>query len=213
VLGSATSAWGVYGISQGTGVNGAAVRAQGNGIGLFATNNSSDATIVATNGTTGDIFRGFVNGGALVFQVTGAGNVNAHGSFNPGSLDYADRLPSEPGLEPGDVIGIGSNGILRKTSRPNDASVAGVYSTRPGVEGHDEAERRTTVPVALAGMIPVKVTTENGPIRPGDLLVSSSAPGRAMRAGVAPAPGTVIGKAMGTLERGSGTVAMLVMLR
>ncbi|HET7452283.1 MAG TPA: hypothetical protein VFL12_06045, partial [Thermoanaerobaculia bacterium] len=69
------------------------------------------------------------------------------------------------------------------------------------------------VPLAVAGMIPVEVTGENGPIRPGDLLVSSSTPGHAMRAPDSPRPGTVIGKAMQALESGTGTIEMLVMLR
>jgi hypothetical protein len=67
--------------------------------------------------------------------------------------------------------------------------------------------------LALAGRVPVKVTAENGPIRPGDLLVASSTPGHAMRAPQRVAPGTVVGKAMGTLEQRRGVVEMLVMLR
>ena len=217
VLGSSSSSWGVYGIGLGTGVNGAAVRADGNGIGLFATNDSdSDSAIVATNASSsGYVFKGFGAGGAVqAFFVTSAGEVSAHGSFHAGGIDYADRLAAEDALEPGDVVAIGPDGILRKTSRPSDPSVAGVYSTKPGVEGRDESERRATMPLALAGVIPVKVSTENGPIRPGMLLVSSSTPGRAMRAPEDPAPGTVIGKAMGgAVDPETQTVPMLVMLR
>jgi len=67
--------------------------------------------------------------------------------------------------------------------------------------------------LALAGVVPVKVTAENGPIAPGDLLVSSSTPGHAMCGGDNPPAGTVIGKALGALAAGSGTILMLVMLR
>lgn len=35
--------------------------------------------------------------------------------------------------------------------------------------------------LALLGIVPVKVTDEGAPIRPGDLLVISSTPGYAMR--------------------------------
>src|SRR5690606_33590563 len=35
--------------------------------------------------------------------------------------------------------------------------------------------------VGITGLIPTKVTNEGGPIRRGDLLVSSSTPGHAMR--------------------------------
>jgi hypothetical protein len=67
--------------------------------------------------------------------------------------------------------------------------------------------------LALAGRVPVKVSAENGKIQPGDLLVASSTPGHAMRAPKNPAAGTVIGKALGVLERGTGSLEMLVMLR
>jgi len=68
------------------------------------------------------------------------------------------------------------------------------------------------VPLALAGVVPVKVCAESGAIQPGDLLVASGTAGRAMR-GENPPAGTVIGKALGTLAEGEGVIDMLVMLR
>jgi hypothetical protein len=47
----------------------------------------------------------------------------------------------------------------------------------------------------------------------GDLLVASSAPGRAKRAPADPAVGTVIGKALEPFEGARGTITMLVMSR
>ena len=47
--------------------------------------------------------------------------------------------------------------------------------------------------MALIGKVPVKVTTANGPIAPGDLLTSSARPGVAMKA---TAPGPTIGMAL-----------------
>jgi hypothetical protein len=92
-------------------------------------------------------------------------------------VDYADRLPAETGIEAADVVVIGADGVLRRSTRANETDVAGVYSTRPGVVGREEEETRATIPVALAGVTPVKADVENGPIHPGDLLVSSSSPG------------------------------------
>ena len=69
------------------------------------------------------------------------------------------------------------------------------------------------IPVAITGVVPVKVTAENGPIRPGDLLTSSSSVGKAMRAGMHPAVGTVLGKSLGFLSRRQGVITMLVMQR
>ena len=67
-------------------------------------------------------------------------------------------------------------------------------------------------PLALTGLVKVKVDAQYGAIRPGDLLVSSPTAGHAMRAEDAPA-GTVIGKALEPLDAGTGRVLMLVMPR
>ena len=66
--------------------------------------------------------------------------------------------------------------------------------------------------LALIGVVPVKATAENGPIRPGDLLVSSSTPGYVMRCGIpAECKGAIVGKALEPLEEGTGMIEMLVM--
>jgi subtilisin family serine protease len=66
--------------------------------------------------------------------------------------------------------------------------------------------------LALLGRVPVKATTENGPIRAGDLLTSSSKPGYAMRCeSAAQCEGAIIGKALEALEEGEGVILMIVM--
>ena len=58
----------------------------------------------------------------------------------------------------------------------------------------------------MLGQVPTKCITENGTISPGDLLVTSSTPGYAMKAGASPSIGTIIGKALDTLtDTGSGS--------
>jgi len=60
----------------------------------------------------------------------------------------------------------------------------------------------------------VKVTDEGGPIEPGDLLVSSSTPGYAMRWDADSAGGDscgLIGKALEALEKGTGVILVLLM--
>jgi hypothetical protein len=214
VLGDSGTGFGVVAKSGGTGLNGAALRADGNGIAVYATNNSTDSTMVLGNGNSGGWFIKGFGGGAVSpqFAVSSQGAVTAL-SFNGNSNDFADRLPSQVGLAPGDVVAIGPDGRLLRTTRANETDVAGVYSTQPAMIAGLEKQGTSQVPLAVAGMIPVKVTTQNGPIHPGDLLVSSSISGHAMKAPEMPAPGTVIGKAMQTLESGRGTVEMLVMLR
>jgi len=66
--------------------------------------------------------------------------------------------------------------------------------------------------LALLGRVPVKATTENGPIRIGDLLTSASRPGYAMRcADAKQCEGAIIGKALESLEQGTGIIEILVM--
>jgi hypothetical protein len=148
-------------------------------------------------------------------------HVDANGTFVSGS-DFAESLPargSRASYQPGDVLSVRTSrpGQVVKSSRPRDRALIGVYSTRPAVLGADKGGitrvGRNEVPVAITGIVPVKVSAENGAIHPGDLLTSSNTPGRAMNAGRSPAIGTVLGKSLGTLARGQGTIKMLVMLR
>jgi hypothetical protein len=122
--------------------------------------------------------------------------------------------------EPGDLLAIDAqqSGRFVKTAKPYATLVAGVFSTKPGVLGSSHAlgteEFYSEVPLAITGIVPCKVTSENGPIHRGDLLVSSSRPGYAMRGtDRSRMTGAVIGKALEPLEAGSGTVQVLITLQ
>jgi subtilisin family serine protease len=66
--------------------------------------------------------------------------------------------------------------------------------------------------LALLGRVPVKATTESGPIRPGDLLTSASKPGYAMRCeDIHRCEGAIIGKALEALDKGEGVILILLM--
>jgi hypothetical protein len=68
--------------------------------------------------------------------------------------------------------------------------------------------------MAMVGIVPTNVTAENGPIHRGDLLVTSSASGYAMKGtDRSRLVGAVIGKAMGSLETGTGVIEVLVTLQ
>lgn len=143
----------------------------------------------------------------------GAGGVNT--TCAPNCADYAETMDADEtatSYEPGDVLVVDQEGLISLSSTPYATNVVGVYSTRPAFLAR-AGDSDNQVPVALVGVVPVKVSAENGPIHPGDLLVASSTPGHAMRASAEPAPGTVIGKALGSLESGAGVIEMLVMLR
>jgi hypothetical protein len=151
----------------------------------------------------------------LVFYVNSSGNVYADGVYTSPAQDFAEMLPSADGLEPGDVLVVGENGELVRSTEPGQSSVVGVYSTKPGFLGGSRGEETATgrAPLAIMGIVPVKAVNGGGPIRPGDLLVTSSVAGHAMKAGEVPKIGTVIGKALEGLDGESGMIRMLVMLQ
>ncbi len=106
---------------------------------------------------------------------------------------------------------INEDGGIRRSYAPFASNVVGIISTNPAQVLRDGMEN--AVPVVLSGIVPCKVTAENGEIKPGDLLVSSTTPGRAMKAGKNPPQGTVIGKAVTKFDKDVGVVDVLVMLR
>jgi hypothetical protein len=96
-------------------------------------------------------------------------------------------------------------------------------SSKPGLllnSTRDDIEEDTLFPVALCGRVPCKVVEENGPIKRGDLLTTSSTPGHAMKALSVTAgeqeiyrSGTIVGKALGSLESGTGVIEIFVTSR
>ena len=117
----------------------------------------------------------------------------------------SEFFPTSSSIEAGDVVvdDPDERGSVRRTDRPADRTVVGI-ALSPVVNGRVE--------VALASVVEGRVDAAYGAILPGDLLVSSPTPGAAMLA-TAPAPGTVLGKALEPLESGVETIRVLVMLR
>ncbi len=181
-------------------------------------------------------------GADLEFRVDGDGDVFADGAYTgPADFAEMIRVSTGAStVEPGDVVVIdpGSARSVVKSTTAESSLVCGVYSTKPGVVGSerewdvpapagsleaaagervplkrdDMARLYGEVPVAVIGIVPTKVSAENGPIRPGDLLVTSNTPGHAMRA-KAPQPGTIVGKALDSLGAGTGVIRVLVTLQ
>jgi hypothetical protein len=69
------------------------------------------------------------------------------------------------------------------------------------------------IPLAVVGIVRCKVTAENGAIARGDLLVTSSRPGYAMKGTDAGRMlGAVVGKALQPLAQGTGAIEVLLTL-
>jgi len=89
--------------------------------------------------------------------------------------DLAERYESDQPMESGDVVKIGGDKEITKTTSQADAQVFGVISTQPAYRMNADAGEDSTHPyVALSGRVPCKV---KGPVNKGDRLVSSDEPG------------------------------------
>jgi hypothetical protein len=154
------------------------------------------------------------NTGAVFRIERATGNVCTDGSLNAGGADVAEYISVLERLEPGDVVELDPHNPrqYRKARSAHSLLVAGVISTRPGVVLGARAHAEGRALLALLGRVPVKATTENGPIRPGDLLTSASQPGYAMRCvDITQCDDAIIGKALEALDTDEGVILMLVM--
>lgn len=113
--------------------------------------------------------------------------------------------------EAGDVVLISDkddNADVMKSSGSFANRIAGVISQDPKIY---MGSNKHKVPLALAGIVKCKASNENGEIKKGDLLVTASLPGHAMKAMPDEVKsGMIIGKAMESLNLETGKILILV---
>ena len=214
---------GVIGESpQETGVRGAGKTGgsfEGTFEGVHAVSHHAVAAGVAGfNDSTGaGIFGHSTGGPAGYFD----GNVTVTGDILlPGAADCAENFDMQGGvaLQPGSVVVIDREGVMRECAAAYDKKVAGVISGaglyKPGIilDGQSPSDNRQ--PVALVGKVYCKVDAQYSSIDFGDMLTSSPTPGHAMKVtDASKAFGAVLGKALGSLASGTGEVPILVCLQ
>lgn len=148
------------------------------------------------------------------------GNVNVSGNIAAKYQDIAEWVPATHDMVPGTVVVLDrttDNQVTPSLTR-YDTAVAGVVSRQPGLILGEQAAGAEQV--ATTGRVKVRVDASRAPIRIGDLLVTSDKPGLAMRSmpisvgGVeVHRPGTIIGKALESLEKGEGEILVLLSLQ
>jgi len=161
---------------------------------------------------------GFWNNAAGAWMHIGCSSI----TINGGS-DLAEPFKISSGqaeVPQGAVVVIDKKnpGQLKMSDQPYDRHVAGVVSgangINPGIQMQQQGLLDGGKNVALTGRVYVLADASNGPIEPGDLLTTSSAPGRAMKVtDYAKAQGAILGKAMSSLSEGKGMVLVLVTLQ
>ena len=148
------------------------------------------------------------------------GNIDVGGNINAKYQDMAEWVESSQPLTAGTVVVLDpdKNNQVVASTQSYDSRVAGVISPQPGIALGDRGEGR--VLVAATGRVRVKVDASNGPIKIGDLLVTSDKEGFAMKSmpvefgGVRMhRPGTLIGKALEPLASGTGEILVLLSLQ
>ena len=134
--------------------------------------------------------------------------------------DVAEWVDSAEPLAAGTLVVIddASANRVEASTESYDSRVAGAVSAQPGVVLGEPGAGR--VLVAQSGRVRIKVDATYGPIRAGDLLVTSPTKGAAMRSepidvgGVKMhRPGTLIGKALEPLAQGTGDILVLLTLQ
>lgn len=127
--------------------------------------------------------------------------------------DVAEYVASNESLEPGDVVIIDSHSEnrFRRCTEVADRRVAGIISSAPTIIVGLEKPGEKKYPLALAGIVPCKVIAVE-PIRPGDLLTTSTQKGYAQKASD-PKLGSIVGKALEGLSAGEGIIKVLITLQ
>ncbi|MBN8786811.1 MAG: hypothetical protein J0I84_06965 [Terrimonas sp.] len=152
---------------------------------------------------------------AAVFK----GNVHVHGDILLMNADIAEDFTIADSLaEVGSVMVFDKDGSLIPCNNPYDKKVVGVISGagsyKPGMILDKQKEMTNRLPIALMGKVYCKVDADFNPIEIGDLLTTSATLGCAMKAiDSSKSFGTVIGKALMSLDAGKGLIPILVTLQ
>jgi hypothetical protein len=198
---------GVVGRNDGNYAGVKGINETGGGIGVLAEVHADGTALVANVDNV-------ANGNPAVFKVNGTNvariDKTGRGFFNGGTqmsgadvAEMFDITGNTTDYEPGDVLVISQteDRKVQKSATPYSNLVAGIYATKPGVllteKNAEEDQLDDMVPMGVIGVIPTKVCLEGGAIKRGDMLVTSSIPGVAMKADPDKVKvGQVIGKAL-----------------
>lgn len=146
------------------------------------------------------------------------------GDIRLGNADVAEEFDLADGVlaPPGTVVVLDDHGRVAPCSAAASSRVVGVVSGaggyRPGIvldsRGGGPSTARSRVGVAMVGKVGCLVDATAAALGVGDLLVTSPRSGHAMPLNPVDAqPGTILGKALGRLDRGTGLVDVLVALQ
>jgi hypothetical protein len=177
---------------------------------------------LALRDSDGGITAGALKGSSITTPTINAGSSNnsngviygqwtlaAQATLQATYADLAERYASDRAYNPGTVTVIGGDAEITLCLERAAVNWAGVISTNPAFKLNGGAGTDASHPyVALTGKVPCLVV---GPIKKGDLLVTSKYPGHAEAWQPGDSPLAVIGKALESLDGdGTGTIQIKV---
>lgn len=182
---------------------------------VFRTPTTTEQMRIDTNGVQIG-----TNPAATAIKLTVLGAIDVKGNIAAKYQDLAEWVPSFGQPEPGTVVIVSQDATnhVAPSATSYDTRVAGVVSAQPGVILGEPGP--SSVKVATTGRVRVRVDATIAPIAIGDLLVTSDKSGYAMKSqpfdigGMSiHRPGTLIGKALESLESGTGEILVLLALQ
>jgi hypothetical protein len=183
-----------------------AVIYQGRMIGLFGSNNTNPINTVDIynfgSSNAEEIFyignssgAGPSNGKLFRFDATGRAFTSEQGGWFSVGADYAEYMyTKDTSLRSGEIVKLDTTvtevkgGGIERVTKSRDSEVIGVISTEPGFVGNikDVNNILNNDPnwklLSMVGQVEVIVNCENGEIRPGDRITTSSTAGEGMKA-------------------------------
>ena len=149
-----------------------------------------------------------ITAGASPSYIYGTWQLAGGATFQATFADLAERYASDAIYAPGTVLVIGGTHEVTITTQRADTSRAGIVSTNPAYTLNATAGTDETHPyIALAGRVPCMVI---GPVKKGDLLVTSSRPGFAESAQEGDSPNAVLGRALENFNGDEGVIEVKV---
>jgi hypothetical protein len=176
---------------------------QTSGIAFFKNTYSTSSTApvvviqtgIATTGATGggEYLRFLNSSGVSIGRIRVGSTASTVAYSTSAAADFAEYVIASEPTEAGDLIAFSNNKYIKASAGD---SLAGIHSSSPSFIGNEGiSEQPNALPLAMSGIVKLKVSSINGSISPGDPLTASLIRGVAVKA---VGPGYIGAKAIGS---------------